>query len=76
MMAGMTSKPINLRQFRKRKQREDKARQAEANRVEFGTPKALREPVQLERQRLLREVEAKKLEGNTSPNGEAPSTEN
>lgn len=61
----MTSKPVNLRQFRKRKQREDKAKQAEANRVEFGTPKALSEPVRLERERLLREIEAKKLDGKT-----------
>lgn len=34
------SKPVNLRQYRKRKQREDKARSAEANRVKHGTPKA------------------------------------
>lgn len=71
----MTSKPVNLRQFRKRKQREDKARQAEANRVEHGTPKALREPVQLERQRLLRELEARKLAADDK-DGETPSTEN
>ena len=58
----MTSKPVNLRQFRKRKQREDKAKQAEANRVEFGTPKTLSEPVRLERERLLREIETKKLD--------------
>ncbi|WP_300531487.1 DUF4169 family protein [Maricaulis sp.] len=56
----MTSKPVNLRQFRKRKQREDKAKQAEANRVAHGTPKTLSEPVRLERDRLLRELEAKK----------------
>lgn len=58
----MTSKPINLRQARKRKQREDKAKQAEANRVAHGTPKSVREPVRLERERLLREIEAKKLD--------------
>ena len=37
----MTSKPINLRQYRKRKQREDKAKTAEANRIAHGTPKAV-----------------------------------
>lgn len=37
----MTSKPINLRQYRKRKQREDKAKTAEANRIVHGTPKAV-----------------------------------
>lgn len=60
----MTSKPVNLRQYRKRKQREDKARQAEANRLAHGTPKSLSEPVREERERLLRELEAKKLDGN------------
>lgn len=35
------SKPVNLRQHRKRKQREDKAKAAEANRVAHGTPKAV-----------------------------------
>ena len=72
----MTSKPINLRQFRKRKQREDKAKQAEANRVEFGTPKALYESVQLERLRLLKELEAKKLADEGETSDDAPSTEN
>ena len=37
------TQPINLRQFRKKKAREDKAKQAETNRVQFGTPKAQRE---------------------------------
>ena len=37
------TQPINLRQYRKKKAREDKAKQAEINRVQFGTPKALRE---------------------------------
>ena len=37
------TQPINLRQFRKKKAREDKTKQAEINRVQFGTPKALRE---------------------------------
>lgn len=37
------TQPINLRQFRKKKAREDKARQAETNRVQFGAPKAQRE---------------------------------
>ncbi len=36
------TQPINLRQFRKKKAREDKARQAETNRVQYGTPKSQR----------------------------------
>jgi len=39
----MTTKPVNLRQYRKRKRREDKAAAAEANRVKHGTPKAVSE---------------------------------
>ena len=35
------TRPVNLRQYRKRKQREDKAAAAEANRVKHGTPKAV-----------------------------------
>ena len=37
------TQPINLRQFRKKKAREDKAKQSETNRVQFGTPKAQRD---------------------------------
>lgn len=37
----MTTKPVNLRQYRKRKQCEDKAAAAAANRVKHGTPKAV-----------------------------------
>lgn len=58
----MTSKPVNLRQFRKRKAREEKARQAEANRVVRGTPKSLTELENARREKLLRDVEGKRLE--------------
>lgn len=58
----MTSKPINLRQVRKRKAREDKAKQAEANRVAHGTPKAVRELAEARRAKLVRDVDGKKRE--------------
>ncbi len=58
----MTSKPVNLRQFRKRKAREEKARQAETNRVLHGTPKSLTELEKARREKLLRDVEGKRLE--------------
>lgn len=58
----MTSKPVNLRQFRKRKAREEKARQAETNRVVHGTPKSLTELEKARRAKLLRDVEGKRLE--------------
>lgn len=57
----MTSKPVNLRQFRKRKAREEKARQAETNRVVHGTPKSLTELETARREKLLRDVEGKRL---------------
>jgi hypothetical protein len=43
------TKPINLRQFRKRKARSEKEERAAANRLEHGTPKVLRD---LEKARL------------------------
>lgn len=58
----MTSKPVNLRQFRKRKAREEKARKAETNRVEHGTPKSLTELEKARREKLVRDVEGKRLE--------------
>lgn len=56
----MDGKPVNLRQFRKRKAREDKARQAESNRVVHGTPNSLTELEQARREKLAREIDAKK----------------
>ena len=46
------TQPVNLRQVRKRKAREDKAKQAEINRVQFGTPKAQRDLEQAQRDKL------------------------
>lgn len=63
----MTTKPINLRQARKRKQREDKAKQAEANRIAHGTPKALSATVRLEDERRRKALDAKKLESQSDP---------
>lgn len=59
------TKPVNLRQYRKRKQREDTARAAEANRVAHGTPKAVSE---LEKARA--DKAAKTLEGHRREDGE------
>ena len=58
----MTSKPINLRQARKRKARADKAKQAEANRIAHGTPKVVRDLAEARREKLVREVDGKKLD--------------
>ena len=49
----------NLRQARKRRERAEREAAAEANRVRHGTPRAL-----VERERLARDIEARRLEGN------------
>ena len=63
------SKPINLRQARKRKAREDKAKQADANRLAHGTPKAVRDLEAARRAKLAKQVDGRKLR---SPNPEFP----
>ncbi|MEA1942672.1 MAG: DUF4169 family protein [Pseudomonadota bacterium] len=59
------TKPVNLRQYRKRKQREDKAAAAEANRVEHGTPKAVSDLA-----KARAEKAAKTLDGHRREDGE------
>ncbi|MAK64328.1 MAG: DUF4169 domain-containing protein [Maricaulis sp.] len=54
----MTSKPINLRQYRKRKQREDKARTAEANRIAHGTPKVISDLAKARQELAKKQIEA------------------
>ncbi|VXC75248.1 conserved hypothetical protein [Oceanicaulis sp. 350] len=56
------TQPINLRQVRKRKAREDKAKQAETNRVQFGTPKAQRELEKAREAKRKATLEAHKLQ--------------
>ena len=59
------TRPVNLRQYRKRKQREDKAAAAEANRVKHGTPKAVSELA-----KARAEKAAKTLDGHRRDEGE------
>lgn len=66
------TQPINLRQYRKIKAREDKAKQAEQNRVTFGTPKALRDGETLRRTRA--EAKLDQLRRETANDG--PSDDN
>jgi hypothetical protein len=63
------TKPINLRQARKRKAREAKAKQAETNRVAHGTPKSIRDLEAARRETLAKQVDGHKLQ---SPNPEFP----
>ena len=56
------TKPINLRQARKKKQRADKAKQAEANRIAHGTPKAARDLEAARREMLAKRVDGHRLD--------------
>ena len=58
----MSSKPVNLRQFRKAKARKDKTERAEVNRILHGTPKALRDLEAARRQQAKSQIEAHKRE--------------
>ena len=56
----MDGKPVNLRHYRKQKARADKAKQADANRIVHGTPKALRDAAEAERLKRQAELDGKK----------------
>lgn len=56
------TKPINLRQARKRKARADKDKQAQTNRVAHGTPKAVRDLAAARRGQHARRVDGHKRE--------------
>ncbi|MGX6647022.1 DUF4169 family protein [Maricaulaceae bacterium MS644] len=51
------TKPINLRQARKRKARAEKDKQAQTNRVAHGTPKAARDLESARRDKLAKLVD-------------------
>lgn len=58
---------VNLNRFRKKKERAERARIAEANRAKFGRTKAERE-----HQTKARELEVKRHEGHKLEPGEEP----
>ena len=62
----MAGNVVNLNRFRKKKQREERAKQAEKNRVLHGRTKAEKEREQRERERAARILEAKRLEPTPS----------
>lgn len=55
------TKPINLRQFRKRKTRDEKAKQADTNRLAHGQPKTVTDLAKAEADKAARELDGKKL---------------
>ncbi|KAA5801558.1 DUF4169 family protein [Alkalicaulis satelles] len=57
------TKPVNLNRYRKARARADKARQADINRVTFGSPKALREAQKAREEQAARALEGHRREG-------------
>ena len=58
----MADNVVNLNRFRKKKAREDKAKQAEINRIRHGRTLAEKERELAERERAARLLEGKRLE--------------
>lgn len=61
------SKVVNLRQFRKRKAREDEAAQATENRVRFGRTRAQKEQDELEAEQARQRMDQLKREPPADP---------
>ena len=58
----MASNVVKLNRFRKKKQREDKAKQAEINRIRHGRTQVEKDREHAERERATRLLEGKRLE--------------
>lgn len=58
----MRSNVVNLNRFRKKRQREEKAKQAEINRVKHGRTKAEKEAQRVDRERAARILDGARLE--------------
>ncbi|WP_417482248.1 DUF4169 family protein [Maricaulis sp.] len=56
------SKPVNLKQVRKRKARAEKAVKAEANRLLHGQPKAVTDLAKARAAKAARQLDGKKLQ--------------
>ena len=61
----MASNVVNLNRFRKKKAREDKAKQADINRVKHGRTQAQKDLELAERERAERLLAGKRLEDTT-----------
>ena len=66
----MASNVVNLNRFRKKKQREEKTKQAEINRIRHGRTQAEKDRERAERGRAARAIEGKRLE----PDGDEATT--
>jgi len=58
----VASNVVNLNRFRKKKQRDAKAKQAEINRIRHGRTQAEKDLERAERERAARTIEGKRLE--------------
>lgn len=67
--------PVNLRQFRKRKQREEKERKADENRKLFGTSTKLKKLSKAKNLIEANRLEGAKLERSTSKTGSKTSSD-
>ena len=75
MVERMAGNVVNLNRFRKKKRREEQAKQAEINRIRHGRTKAEKERELAERERAARALEGKRLEhGGESNDDREPST--
>ena len=63
----MAGNVVNLNRFRKKKQREDKAKQAEINRIRHGRTQAEKDRERQERERAARTIDGKRLEHDPAP---------
>ena len=68
----MSADTVNLRQFRKRKLREEKERAAEANRVAFGRTKAEKCLTEAMNRKERRSLDQKRLETPIDSSGPKP----
>ncbi len=62
----MSGDIINLRQYRKRKSREEKEKAAEANRIEHGRTKAEKKLTDALKRQAVRSLDQKRLESKPS----------
>ena len=65
---GVSSNVVNLNRFRKKKQREEKAKQAEINRIRHGRTQAEKDRERAERERAARLIDGKRLERGPEEN--------
>ncbi len=77
----MAGNVVNLNRFRKKKQREQKAKQAEINRIRHGRTQAEKDRERVERERAARAIDGKRLEqgpdderGSSPDDGAGPTT--